>query len=201
MTFTPTSVLLVGLLLIPTQVPNPPYAATRGFQAAIDFLGSVRDVFLKTVVDPAAREQARRSLRRLSERLEALSKAKEELALDIVATSAISQHKLNQLLARTREVRESLSDAFKPLPDDWRDRANKVQLGLETQLHEKSNTLVQMKRQLGLPEGAPLEELKRESQSTVALVAEMRKLVDRLIQELTRPAPSPVAQSKMHAHL
>jgi hypothetical protein len=162
----------------------------QGLERATDLLTAAKDVFNRTLVEPEARAQARRSLRRLANRLDALALAKEDFTaglFDAAAGRSKPIHtSINELQQELREVRESLTSAFAPLPDEWKKRSGEVQRAIEQPLNDKAITLGEIAQQLRLPD-ASREQLIKESEMTIALVNKVRSLVDAIIAELSRP--------------
>ena len=93
----------------------------QGLERAAEPLASAKDVFNRSVVEPEARAQAQRSLRRLSNRLDALAIAKEDFTaslLDAGTAGSNRSTRLEELRKELRDVRESLTSVFTPLPDE-----------------------------------------------------------------------------------
>src|SRR6185436_15533972 len=97
------------------------------------------------------------------------------------------QTQIYELQQQLREVRESLTSAFAPLPDDWKQRAGEVQRAIEQPLNDKAITLREIAQQLRLP-AASREQLTKESEMAVALVNKVRSQVNAIITELARPS-------------
>ena len=189
------SVVLVTTLTAVGQSTTAKSPLSHGLELAAELFAEAKDIYKKYVVEPEARSQASRSLRRLANRLDALALAKEDLTASLLDAGTASQKRpiaahIADLQQELREVRESLTRAFAPLPDDWKKRAGEVQRAIEQPLSDKATTLRDIALQLRLPD-ASRAQLMKESETTVALVNQVRALVNAIITELARTSSVP----------
>jgi hypothetical protein len=185
------AVVVSLLVLMANAAPAAEPPLHDAFNVAIKTLRELRDHFSTIVQDPAGRAEAARALPKLSERLDSLVRTKLTFTETLVNAKwpqdrnkiAVAAEALKDQLHKTRFA---LTDVFAPLPPAWQTRGGDLQAPLDWVTHGKWQSLDDVARDLGT-DGTSPDQLRAESDAFVALVRQLKEIVDGIVTDLAKP--------------
>lgn len=172
-----------------TPAAEPPLH--NGFSVAIKTFGELREHFSTIVRDPAGGAEAARALPKLSGRLDSLIRAK--LTFTETLVNAKWPQDRSKIAAAAEVLKDQLhksrfamTDVFAPLPPEWQTRGGDLQAQLDWVPHGKWQSLDDVARDLGADGKSP-DQLRAESDAFVALIRQLKEIVDGIVTDLAKP--------------
>jgi hypothetical protein len=142
------------------------------------------------IVKPAKRDQAVRYLKRLSNRLEALTLAKEEFAHELADAKWPEdrdrvENRAREVQDQVWQVRRAIGDFFETLPPENAAKGSEIQEQLRQGLGKKWNSLEEIKKNLQL-KTASRDEIFEDADELARKAAALKSIVDALITDMTQ---------------
>ena len=178
------ALITILAVLIAAPIAFPGYAQSlEGTNKALTWYESLTEKW-EQILDPLARRQAARAIRRISNNLDDLALDKQELTEKLLDAGQVPDHvqitaSIQRFKETTQRLRRNFKDFSSILPSEYQAQGDEVADALHTSLSEKWQTLNDLSQALIGDEFDP-KKIAKESQILVEKLRELSSKFDEL---------------------